>query len=439
MSNSNGYVPETYGAEAYISPEYARAEGDKLWPRVWQHVCRIEEIPNVGDFVTYEIMNDSIIVVRSAQDRISAFFNVCAHRGKTIARGRGNVREFQCSFHGWRYNLTGRCTRVLSPRDWHNKLTAERLQIPQVKADSWGGWVFVNMDPDAGPLREFLEPAASRLDPFQLENMRYRWRRWCVFDCNWKVALEAFIESYHVEGTHPQLTKYGDFNMISRAEGLHGYNSFGDAKAGSNTINRAGKGADPRAATAALQVETWETVNARTTATMVEAAKRLVDEVQEGATPGEVVAHWMRAAQADDAARGITWPKLSADQLTAAGSSWHVFPNMLIAQAPTNALVYRMRPYGEDPGKCFFEGCVIELFPKGEEPATEWELSHPDNFEVWRLVLSQDFSNMREVQRGVKSRGFRGCIPNPEQEQTVLNLHRNLARYMDGAGLPREL
>lgn len=439
MRDSNDYVPEIFGAEAYLSPEYLRAEGNKLWPRVWQHACRTEEIPNVGDFITYDIMNDSVIIVRSAPETISAFFNVCAHRGKAIARGRGNVVEFRCSFHGWQYNLIGRCTRVLSPRDWGNRLTADRMQLPRVQVDTWGGWVFINMNPDAEPLRQFLEPAASRLDPFQLEKMRYRWRRWCVFDCNWKVALEAFIESYHVEGTHPQLTKYGDFNMISRAEGLHGYNSFGDSKAGSNTINRAGKGDDPRMATAALQIETWETVNARTTATMVEAAKRLVDEVEEGASAAEVVAHWMKSARAQDEVRGVIWPDLSVDQLTAAGSSWHVFPNMLIAQAPTNCLIYRMRPYGEDPGKCIFDAAVMELFPKGEEPITEWIHTQPDDFDAWRLVLSQDFSNMRELQRGVRSRGFRGCIPNPKQEQTVVNLHRNLARYLDGIGAPREI
>ena len=444
MSGQSDPVPEVYGAEAYTSPDYARAEGEKLWPHVWQQVCRLEELPDVGDYVTYDIMNDSIIVVRSAIDTISAFYNVCAHRGKRLTEGCGSVDQFRCSFHGWKYDLTGRCTWVLDPEDWGDRLTEERLKIPDVKVDTWGGWVFINMDPDAGPLREFLEPAATVLDPYQFERMRYRWRQWFVFDCNWKIALEAFIEAYHVEGTHPQLMKVGDYDMVSSKHGLHGNNAFAPAKdssgsADASTINRAGKGDDPRAATAALQIETWETVNARTTETLVKAAQRLVDELPADTPSPAVVAHWLKSAQADDAARGVLWPEITPEQLAAAGSSWHIFPNMLIAQAQTNALVYRMRPYRDDPEKCIFEGCVIELFPEGEEPVTEWIESDPGDFEAWRLVLSQDFHNMREVQRGVRSRGFRGCIPSPKQEQTVINLHRNLARYMDGVGAPRPL
>ena len=71
-------------------------------------------------------------------------------------------------------------------------------------------------------LREWLEPVASLIDPFEFEKMRYRFRYWGIFDCNWKVALEAFLEPYHVQGTHPQLIKYGDFYSFSKAFGLHG-------------------------------------------------------------------------------------------------------------------------------------------------------------------------------------------------------------------------
>ena len=100
--------PEVIGAEAYTSREYARAESARLWPKVWQHACREEEIPEVGDYVTYDIMDDTVVVVRSAPDTISAFFNVCAHRGKRLASGCGSVREFRCSYHAWTYDLTGK-------------------------------------------------------------------------------------------------------------------------------------------------------------------------------------------------------------------------------------------------------------------------------------------------------------------------------------------
>jgi phenylpropionate dioxygenase-like ring-hydroxylating dioxygenase large terminal subunit len=203
-------APMTIGVEAYISEEYARAEGDKLWAKVWQQVERVEEIPRVGDFLTYEILDDSIIVVRTAPDTIRAYHNVCAHRGRKLIDtpdgahdARGSRKQFVCGFHGWRYDLEGRNTFAAEREDWVCGLTERNDGLNQVKVDTWGGWIWINMDRDAEPLREYLEPAAGLLEHFELENMRYRWRRWLTFDCNWKVAFEAFMETYHVPYTHP--------------------------------------------------------------------------------------------------------------------------------------------------------------------------------------------------------------------------------------------
>jgi len=123
--------------------------------------------------------------------------------------------------------------------------------------------------------------------------------------------------------------------------------------------------------------------------------------------------------------------------LADAGLGLSIFPNMNILPGPTFALYYRVRPYGTDPDKCIYEAVAIERYPEHGEPKTEWIYADPTP-EKWRAVIAQDFSNMVEVQRGLKSRGFRGNIPNPHQEQKVSNLHRNLARYM-GMGAPRKL
>ena len=164
--------------------------------------------------------------------------------GKGLANGCGHAKQFRCSFHAWLYDLKGDNTFVLDQEDWEGALKQERLNIPKVKVDTWGGWVWINMDPDAEPLRDYLEPAASALDPFELENMRVRWSKWTYFDCNWKVALEAFMEPYHVAGTHPQMMKYADFYVWSQAMGLHGNDGFveRDRSAGDGTVMRAGKG-----------------------------------------------------------------------------------------------------------------------------------------------------------------------------------------------------
>src|SRR3982074_3884312 len=77
-------LPVTIGVEAYTSEDYARAERDKLWRKVWQQVGRVEEIPEVGSYLTYDILDDSIVVVRTAPDKIRAYYNVCSHRGRRV-------------------------------------------------------------------------------------------------------------------------------------------------------------------------------------------------------------------------------------------------------------------------------------------------------------------------------------------------------------------
>jgi len=442
--------PLTFPVEAYVSHEYARAEGDKLWSKVWLHAGRVEEIQEVGDYLTFDVGEDSIVMVRSAPDTIKAYHNVCSHRGRRLVDtppgaqcAHGRKKMFVCGFHGWRYDLDGTCTFKLDEADWKGALTEERTRLNEVKVNTWGGWIFINMDPNCVSLREYLEPAASILDPFEFAKMRYKWRQWVIFDCNWKTAIEAFMEPYHVEGTHAQLLKYGQYYAYSKAHGLHAVSGFDERDPAlkmkqSSTITRAGKGKDPRISTYELQNEIYTTVNnASTTETLVNAAKRLVDELPEGTPAGDVIKHWLASARADDAARGVVWPTITPEQMSEAGLAWSIFPNMAILQGITFALCYRARPYGDDPHKCIFESYALERYPEGAEPKTEWVYADP-TADKWGFVLAQDFSNMGAVQKGMRSRGFRGTLPNPHQERKVTNFHRNLARYM-GAGAPRVL
>lgn len=438
--------PLTIGVEAYVSESYARAEGDKLWTKVWQQVGRVEELPKVGDYLTYEILDDSFIVVRTSPEEIRAYYNVCAHRGRRLVDtppgerdARGRRRQFVCGFHGWRYDLEGRNTFVAEREDWPCGLTEQNSGLTQVKVDTWGGWIWLNMDPECEPLRDYLEPAVTLLDPFQLENMRYRWRRWLVFDCNWKVALEAFMETYHVPYTHPEFKKFGTFLGWSRVQGKHSNIGY-DAPKGMEENQaklRLADGPDARASTIELQNFTWENANTNTTRTLVDAAQRLVEELPEGTPPGEVLRHWLDSARADDAARGVIWPTVDPQIVGKSGTAWQIFPNFQIGHALNNMLCYSARPYGYDPNKCIFEAAVYELFPAGEEPETQWEHTPADSPD-WRTVLPQDFDNMAAVQQGMKTRGFSGPKPNPYRERSVANLHHNLARYM-GTGAPRDL
>jgi phenylpropionate dioxygenase-like ring-hydroxylating dioxygenase large terminal subunit len=440
--------PMTIPVEAYTSEAYARAERDKLWRKVWQQVGRVEEIPEVGSYLTYDILDDSVIVVRTGPDEFQAHHNVCMHRGRRLvdtpdgaknAIGRAR-KSFVCGFHGWTYGLDGTCTHIREQDDWKGALNPQNTHLAPVQVDTWGGWLFVNLDPHCEPLADYLFPASKILDPFGLENMRYKWRKWLYFDCNWKVAMEAFNETYHVFTTHPEFNRFGEFKGWAKAQGKHSNIGYDAPKGMDETKSkiRLGTGDDPRVSTAEMQMYTWEQTNATTTETLVNAAKRLVDELPEGTPADKVLQHWLASARRDDEARGVIWPTIPPDILGQSGTAWQLFPNFQIGQGLTSALCYSARPDPSyHPDKCIFEVAVFERYPKGEEPQTEWVYT-PKDSPNWLSVLPQDFSNMAAVQQGMKSAGFPGTMPNPYRERSTVNLHHQLSQYM-GTGQPREL
>jgi hypothetical protein len=274
--------------------------------------------------------------------------------------------------------------------------------------------------------------------------MRYRCRQWLVFPCNWKTALAAFNESHHAAITHPQLCDWGTPAFYwCRTAGRHAWHGPAAGAGAGRPGNSAAEvmqqpGRDPRIGTAQSLHAIMDGVNSCTTDTMLQAADRLVEELPEGTPAGKVLAHFNAVAQTIDAARGVTWPTIDPALQPETGHDWHLFPNSVILQGITYALCYRSRPNGADPNSCIFEVYVIERYPDGQEPRTEW-INVPDpTDERWPEVLQQDFSNMPRVQQGMKSRGFKGARPNPRQEITVLNFHKTLAEYM-GTGAPKPI
>jgi phenylpropionate dioxygenase-like ring-hydroxylating dioxygenase large terminal subunit len=436
-------APVLCPVEAYISEEYARAERDRLWRKVWLQAGRVEDIPEPGNYLTYDILDDSVLIVRNAAGEINAHHNVCTHRGRRLVdtppgmrNARGKKMKFVCGFHAWNFDLDGSCTHAAQKDDWQGALTAERTQLGKVNVDTWGGFIWINLDPNCEPLRAYLEPAATMLDPFELQNMRPRWRFWTVFDCNWKVALEAFNETYHVPGTHPEFTPFGDFAGWAKPQGKHsfiGYDTGSGPKENASKL-RLGRG-DPRITTAKMQKYTWEGVNTNTTQTLVDVAQTLPEVLPEGTPAADVLKYWLDTARAVDEKRGVVWPTIDPEHVAKSGTAWQIFPNQQIGHAVNNMLCYQARPYGTNPDKCYFEVAVYELYPEGEVPETEWTYAEPNDFPY---VLKQDFSNMAAVQQGMKNIGYRGNIPNPKAEGAVVSLHRNLAKYM-GTGAPRDI
>jgi len=207
-------VPDRIPKARYFDPDFYAMEAELLWPRVWQMACRLEEIPSPHDFVEYEILDQSVIVLRTDDMGVRAFQNACRHRGVRVVAGRGTCDNgFVCPFHGWCYGVDGKNTFVPRKRTFseHN-LQPGDIDLVPVRCEVWGGCAWINFDDDAVPLRASLEPAATMLDAWKVESLRTEWWYACRLPVNWKLAIEAFVESYHVVQTHPQLlipTRYG--------------------------------------------------------------------------------------------------------------------------------------------------------------------------------------------------------------------------------------
>jgi nitrite reductase/ring-hydroxylating ferredoxin subunit len=419
----------TLSVDAYISPDFAAREKDQLWKKVWQVACREEEIPHVGNYVTYDIHDQSIIVIRTAEDSIAAYRNACLHRGRTLTEGCGRTVKFHCKYHGWQWSLDGEIAHVHNREDWGDTLKDEDLKLPQIKVSTWGGFVFVNPDPDAEPLESYLDKVIYHLDQFDIHKMRYTWRKWTRVNCNWKVAIEAFNEGYHANTTHAMLSRWGDSKIWSRSQGLHG-NIGKDVGGGIGTSISNKEGLSPKEIVRGAIKQQMEICNANTTQTFIQAAEQVYNELPDSASPQEVSSKLMEFAFAIDAERGVDWPTIDPERYREAGINWNIFPNTIILPNVTYCLGFRARPDGLDPDSCIFEVFNLERFPEGERERVE-NVHIADHKDVrWGLLLQQDFSNMPYVQKGMKSDGL-VLRPNPYAEETIINFRRSLSQYVD--------
>jgi carnitine monooxygenase subunit len=216
--------PELIPAIRYHDPAFFELEKQKLWPHVWQMACRLEEIPEVGDYTLYNVLQHSVIMIHT-RDGVKAFKNACRHRGVRLAHGPGHCSEegFVCPFHGWRYNGEGENTFVFG-RHLFDEGVLERAEIDlvPVRIEFWAGCAFINFDDNAPGLRESLGPVADRIDARHGDKLKMDW--WCgtVLPTNWKLAMEAFQEGFHTPKTHPQLhavSVSGDLQFGPDADG----------------------------------------------------------------------------------------------------------------------------------------------------------------------------------------------------------------------------
>jgi phenylpropionate dioxygenase-like ring-hydroxylating dioxygenase large terminal subunit len=200
--------------ERYTSREWHRREVERLWKRVWQFACREEHIPLPGDYIVYDIAELSFIVMRTQTGEIKAYPNACLHRGRRLKDYDGHCSEMRCPFHGFAWRLDGSLQDIPAAWDFpHVDQRPDDFHLPECKVGTWAGFVFINPDPNAQPLEEFVGGLADQFAIWDLEHRYVEAHVRKVIRANWKITQEAFCEAYHVSGTHPQILPYlGDTN-----------------------------------------------------------------------------------------------------------------------------------------------------------------------------------------------------------------------------------
>lgn len=405
---------------AYTSRDFHQAEFDRLWPRVWQVACREEAIPVVGDHVVYEIGDVSLIVVRSRDGEIRAFHNSCLHRGTLLRECGGRVEQFRCPFHSFTWDLAGELKRIPSQWDFPDVREAS-FRLPQARVDTWGGFVFVNLDEDAESLSEYLENLPRDFERWPLEQRFTAAHVGKVLACNWKVAIEAFIEVFHVIGLHPQsLPILGDANSQ--------YDVWSDRRHSSRMINLSGVASPHLEGTYSEE------------RILSEAAEFGLCErgsvIPEGRRARDVIVESMRNRLSKDL--GVDTSELCDSEVVDV-IQYSVFPNLVVFGGVGSPLAYRVRPHGDDPGTCLFEVWLLLPYPEGgvRPPAAATQMLGSD--EAWSSVealsyfgpiLDQDFQMMPRVQKGLRASRTREIALSRYQESRIRHMRKTLDEYL---------
>lgn len=413
----------------YTSHDYHREEVEKVWKRTWQVVCREEEIPDVGDHFIYDVAGLSYIIVRTEADSFKAYHNVCLHRGRRLVdcSGKGKT-QFKCAYHAWTWGIDGQLAFYPGKWDFPNVSTTSH-NLRDVKIDRWGGFLFINPDPDAGPLADHLGTMPDHFAHWPLDRRFTLWHVRKTISANWKVAIEAFLEGYHLAMTHPQA-------LPSVAEHATQYDIWQEEEAAfSRSITPA---AVPsfhfrEGSTEGAIRDMWALLNGL----RMSEAPPLPPEIYDRAT----LAAWRRRSLAE--MTGADYSDQSDAMLLDSIQYW-LFPNFCPWLGEGLPLTYVFRPNAGSPDSCYMDAWMLIRAPDdaAAPPASPIiELGPDDPFEphigAMGLIFDQDDFNMPKVQEGMK--GWPDCIDGVTlaryQEIRIRFLHQVLEeRLHDGKG-----
>lgn len=410
--------------ERYTSYEFHRREVEKVWKRSWQVACREEEIPGVGDHQVYEVAGLSFLIVRTAPATIKGYWNVCLHRGRRLVDHSGcAAKTFRCGYHAWTWDTDGKLVFYPGQWDFPDVVPQER-HLRQVQCDTWGGFVFINPDLEAPPLSEHLGSLRKHFERWPLERRFTLWHVRKTIRANWKIAMEAFLEGYHVVATHPQI-------HTSVAEHAAQYDVYDEGNAHfSRSVTPSGipsKWAKKATALDAI-ADVWAVLSGL----RQDEAGNLPPEIKDRAS----LAEWRR--QAMKSMTRANYSSLSDAEMLDS-FQYYLFPNFCPWYGEGLPLSYVFRPNADSPDTSFFDVWMLIRAPDEgpAPPAPKMVIMGPDDpFEpiigAMGTVFDQDDQNMPFVQIGMKSwpGSPEGCTLSRYQEIRIRHYHQVLMKKL---------
>jgi phenylpropionate dioxygenase-like ring-hydroxylating dioxygenase large terminal subunit len=401
----------------YTSPEFARLEWERMWTKVWLLAGRASDAPNPGDYFTFEIGPESVLVIRQRDGSLAARYNVCMHRGNRLREpGRGHASELRCLFHGWRYGIDGRLIEALDPECFRQGVPGERLSLRPVRCETWAGFVFVCLDPDAAPLRDYLGVIPEHLDPYGFERWKLAFDCTIEIECNWKTSVDAFNEAYHLSATHAWTTEFSDdVNTVYDCYDRHTRMIFPEVQASPR---------HPGAGTVTPGIRDLF-------------LKRVGVDVEHFAGgPREARAAYAEAIRKLGPMLGADFSGLNESQLC---DDFHytIFPNVTFNTHALFVWVFTHRPHPEDPNKMYFDFWNLVNAPSQEIPRPEKKLFRTADGDTLAGVceggelMDEDLYNLPRIQRGMNSAAFE-ALHLGSQEVRILHHHDTLMKYLEG-------
>ena len=419
-------------ASRYTDPAFFELEKEKMWPNVWQFAAREEELPEPGDYMVYENVGKSFILMRQEDGSIKAFYNVCLHRGRKLKLDDGWTAELQCPFHGFTWNNDGSLKNI--PCRWDfSHLSDEKMQLPEVSVGRWAGYIFIREAKEGPTIEEFLAPMPEHFKRWKHEECATALWVGKVIPANWKVVMEAFMESWHTVVTHPQLLPFtGDANSM--------YNIYGDHV--NLTVTPFGTMSphiDPEGKEQQWIVDEFVKYNGRSSDNYEDkeaAAGGFGVKVPDGQTA--------RAALGDSLRETTT--KMFGHDVSFASDSemmdallYNAFPNWSPWAGFQPNIVYRWRPW-HDVDHCLMEVRILTRVPPGQEAPKAPAMHFLTDDEKWTEateigilgdVFEQDMENLPFVQQGLKSSANGEVQLANYQEIQIRQFQNTLMKYLE--------